>query len=74
MSEVTWRGRMVPVKVESVRLFLLGVGDAEKELESADTLDSKISIYETLLKQCIDAQQSLRDTLQEDTVSDEAFF
>ncbi|PVD38591.1 hypothetical protein C0Q70_01207 [Pomacea canaliculata] len=68
LSEVTWRGRMVPVKVESVRLFLLGVGDAEKELESADTLDSKISIYETLLKQCIDAQQSLRDTLQEDVV------
>nr|KAG5707690.1 hypothetical protein BaRGS_003265 [Batillaria attramentaria] len=66
LSEVTWRGRTVPVKVETVRLFLLSQTDAEKELEAADTIDSKISIYETLLKQCIDAQQALRDALQED--------
>ena len=68
LSEVTWRGRTVQVKVETVRLFLLSMTDAEKELEAADTTDSKISIYETLLKQCIEAQQALRDTLQEDTV------
>ena len=69
LSEVTWRGRTVQVKVETVRLFLLSMTDAEKELETADTTDSKISIYETLLKQCIEAQQALRDALQEDTVS-----
>ncbi|KAL8616979.1 hypothetical protein ACOMHN_041897 [Nucella lapillus] len=68
LSEVTWRGRTVQVKVETVRLFLLSMGDAEKELETADTADSKVSIYETLLKQCIEAQQALRDSVQEDTV------
>ena len=73
LSEVTWRGRTVQVKVETVRLFLLSMTDAEKELETADTTDSKISIYETLLKQCIEAQQALRDALQEDAVSWEFF-
>ncbi|XP_076460105.1 signal recognition particle subunit SRP68-like [Babylonia areolata] len=68
LSEVTWRGRTVQVKVETVRLFLLSMADADRELQTADTADSKISIYETLLKQCIEAQQALRDSLQEDTV------
>lgn len=69
LSEVTWRGRTVPVKVETVRLFLLSVADAEKEMETADNVDSKVSVYESLLKQCIEAQQALRDTLQDDNVS-----
>ncbi|KAK7112430.1 signal recognition particle subunit SRP68-like [Littorina saxatilis] len=68
LSEVTWRGRTVQVKVETVRLFLLSMTDAEKELEAADTTESKVSIYETILKQCIEAQQALRDSLQEDLV------
>lgn len=66
LSEVTWRGRTVQVKVETVRLFLLSMADTDKELEAAETTDSKISIYETLLKQCIEAQQAMRDSLQDD--------
>ncbi|KAL3877845.1 hypothetical protein ACJMK2_035489 [Sinanodonta woodiana] len=66
LSEVTWRGRTVPVKNEQVRLFLLNVQESPKEIEKAQGLDNKISIYESLLKQCIDAQQALRDTLQDD--------
>lgn len=73
LSEVTWRGRTVQVKVETVRLFLLSMTDAEKELEAADTTESKVSIYETILKQCIEAQQALRDSLQEDLVSSFGF-
>ncbi|GFN87230.1 signal recognition particle subunit srp68-like [Plakobranchus ocellatus] len=68
LSEVTWRGRTVPVKVEAVRLFLLNMQDLNSELESAESLDSRVSIYESILKQCIDAQQALRDALQEDAV------
>ncbi|KAK3709166.1 hypothetical protein RRG08_030846 [Elysia crispata] len=67
-SEVTWRGRTVPVKVEAVRLFLLNMQDLKSELDSAESLDSRVSIYESILKQCIDAQQALRDALQEDAV------
>jgi signal recognition particle subunit SRP68 len=68
LSEVTWLGRTVPVKSEPVRVFLLNLQESNKEIESADEIDSKISIYESLLKQCIDAQQILRDSLQEDAV------
>ena len=58
----------MPVKVEAVRLFLLNMQDLNSELESADEVESRVSIYESLLKQCIDAQQALRDVLQEDPV------
>lgn len=68
LSEVKWQGRTVQVKNEPVRLFLLNLQDSSKEIESAEGIDSKISIYESLLKQCIDAQQVLRDTLQDDQV------
>ena len=68
LSEVTWQGRTVPVKSEPVRLFLLSLQDVGQEVESAEGIDNKISIYESLLKQCIDAQQVLRDSLQDDQV------
>lgn len=29
MSEVEWRGRTVPVKIDKARIFLLGLGDNE---------------------------------------------
>ena len=29
MSEVEWRGRSVPVKIDKARIFLLGLGDNE---------------------------------------------
>ena len=65
---MTWLNRTVPVKSEPVRVFLLNVQESNKEIESAEDVDSKISIYESLLKQCIDAQQILRDSLQDDAV------
>ena len=52
-----------------MRLFLLSLDDATAELEAEDNLDSRLSIYESLLKQCIDAQQALRDSLADDQVS-----
>lgn len=68
LSEVTWQKRTVPVKSEPVRLFLLNLQESGEEVEKAEGLDNKISIYESILKQCIDAQQVLRDSLQEDQV------
>lgn len=58
----------MPVKNEPVRLFLLNLQEGSNEIESADSSDNKISIYESLLKECIDTQQVLRDSLQEDAV------
>lgn len=32
MSEVQWRGRTVPVKIDKVRIFLLGLADNEEAI------------------------------------------
>lgn len=69
LSEVTWRDRTVPVKNEQVRLFLLNLQESDKQVESAEGFDSKLSVIESLLKQCIDAQQVLREMLNDDQVS-----
>lgn len=66
LSEVTWRDRTVPVKNEQVRLFLLNLQESDKQVESAEGFDSKLSVIESLLKQCIDAQQVLREMLNDD--------
>jgi len=66
LSEVTWRGRTIPVKNEAVRIFLLSVADSEEQLRSSVTIDGKLSILETSLKELMDAQQSLRDECKDD--------
>ena len=69
MSELKWRGRTVQVKNEQVRLFLLNVQENENEVSEVSDIDNKISLLESLLKECIDAQQVLRDELKNDPVS-----
>ncbi|XP_014789465.1 signal recognition particle subunit SRP68 [Octopus bimaculoides] len=66
LSNVTWRNRTVPVKNEQVRVFLLNLQESAKQVETAEGFDRKVSIIESLLKQCIDALQVLRDALQDD--------
>ncbi|KAL5018150.1 hypothetical protein ScPMuIL_003872 [Solemya velum] len=66
LSEVTWRDRTVPVKNEPVRVFLLNVQESSKDIEASTELESKVSVYESLMKECIDAQQVLRDVLHDD--------
>lgn len=66
LSEFTWRGRTIPVKNEAVRTFLLSVEESKKSMAAAGTSDSKLSMCETLLKELIEAQQSLRDELKDD--------
>lgn len=66
LSEVTWRSRTIPVKNEAVRIFLLSVADSEEQKRSSLSIDSKLSVLETSLKELIDAQQSLRDECKDD--------
>lgn len=37
MSEVEWRGRTVPVKIDKARIFLLGLADNEAAIAQAST-------------------------------------
>nr|CAG4643892.1 EOG090X04NF [Lepidurus arcticus] len=64
LLEVTWRGRTVPIRSEKLRLFLLSVGDLEKSLARAQAgSEGKVSVYESLLLDCRDCIQHVKDEL-----------
>jgi len=66
LQDVEWKGRKMAVKHEKVRLFLLSYQESDQELAKTDEADAKIEIYESLLLDCKDALQALRDELLED--------
>ncbi|XP_071796906.1 signal recognition particle subunit SRP68-like [Asterias amurensis] len=66
LSEVTWRGRLVAVKNEQVRTFLVSCEENEKQLKTSKDSESKMLIYESLLMECKDALQILRDEVKSD--------
>uniref|UniRef100_A0A8C7VEP3 Signal recognition particle subunit SRP68 n=1 Tax=Oncorhynchus mykiss TaxID=8022 RepID=A0A8C7VEP3_ONCMY len=61
MSEVEWRGRTVPVKIDKARIFLLGLGDNEAAIAQAANEETKERLYETLLAECRDTIQAVRE-------------
>uniref|UniRef100_A0A3P9JJT5 Signal recognition particle subunit SRP68 n=1 Tax=Oryzias latipes TaxID=8090 RepID=A0A3P9JJT5_ORYLA len=64
MSEVEWRGRSVPVKVDKARIFLLGLADNEAAIAQASNEETKEHLYETLLAECRDTIQAVREELK----------
>ncbi|XP_069808817.1 signal recognition particle subunit SRP68 [Dendropsophus ebraccatus] len=75
MSEVEWRGRTIPVKIDKVRIFLLGLADTEAAISQAEDEEAKERLFESVLSECRDAIQSVREELkteqrQRDTVMD----
>lgn len=66
MSEVEWRGRTVPVKIDKARIFLLGLGDTEAAIAQAANEDTKERLYETLLGECRDTIQAVREEIKAD--------
>ena len=68
-SEVTWRNKIkLQIKNEKVKIFLLNVQEYEKQIQSDVTFDTKISIYENILKESVDVIQLIRDELKLDQV------
>lgn len=62
LLELTWRGRTVPVRLEKIRLFLLAYQSLGATLKAAGgNVDDELSVYETLLLDCKEAIQSLRE-------------
>ena len=59
------------MKNERVRVSLLTLQETEKQLDESSTTADKVSVYESLMKELIDAQQALRDELKDDQVSAE---
>ncbi|XP_039183938.1 signal recognition particle subunit SRP68 [Crotalus tigris] len=66
MSEVEWRGRTVPVKIDKVRIFLLGLADTEAAITQAEEEETKEHLFESLLSECRDAIQAVREELKPD--------
>ncbi|KAK0145721.1 Signal recognition particle subunit SRP68 [Merluccius polli] len=64
MSEVEWRGRTLPVKIDKARIFLLGLADNEAAIAQASKEDTKEHLYETLLAECRDTIQAVREELK----------
>uniref|UniRef100_A0AAY4A8Q3 Signal recognition particle subunit SRP68 n=1 Tax=Denticeps clupeoides TaxID=299321 RepID=A0AAY4A8Q3_9TELE len=71
MSEIEWRGRTVPVKIDRARIFLLGLADNEAAIAQAANDDTKERLYETLLAECRDTIQAVREELRTDVKSRE---
>ncbi|XP_061089288.1 signal recognition particle subunit SRP68 [Conger conger] len=67
MSEVEWRGRTVPVKIDKARIFLLGLGDNEAAITQAASEETKERLYETLLAECRDTIQAVREEIKADS-------
>lgn len=66
MSEVEWRGRTVPVKIDKVRIFLLGLADNEAAIAQAESEETKERLFESMLSECRDAIQAVREELKSD--------
>ncbi|XP_030637240.1 signal recognition particle subunit SRP68 [Chanos chanos] len=66
MSEVEWRGRIVPVKIDKARIFLLGLADNEAAIAQAANEETKERLYESLLAECRDTIQAVREELRID--------
>lgn len=64
MSEVEWRGRTVPVKIDKARIFLLGLADNEAAIAQASNEETKEHLYETLLAECRDTMQAVKEELK----------
>ena len=66
LQEVEWRGRRMAVRQEKVRRFLLSHQESDSELERAEDAEARCQVYESLLLECKDALQALKEELVED--------
>ena len=68
LTEVSWLGKKVPVRSERLRVSLVKLQLVEGELAMAGEADKKMEVYETLLMECQDAMQTVRDEIAMETV------
>ncbi|CAG9584487.1 unnamed protein product [Danaus chrysippus] len=66
MHEVEWRGRVVSVRPEKVRLFLISLQDLDTSLKAAVDSQHRITLLENVLMDCKDAISALKDEIKND--------
>lgn len=66
LQTMDWRGRKVTVRPEKVRVFLLSIQEVDKSVEKAKTVQGKIELLETVIMDCRDAIQAVKDEISQD--------
>lgn len=67
MSEIAWRDRKIQVTNEKVRLFFLNMQEFEEEIKKPTlSFDSRMSLYESFLKEASETIQILKLDLKND--------
>ncbi|CAF0760475.1 unnamed protein product [Rotaria sp. Silwood1] len=67
ISEITWRQRKIQVTNEKVRLFFLNLQEFQNEIKKQDvSFDTKMSLYESFLKDAVETLQLVKDELKND--------
>lgn len=69
LSEISWSGRSVAVKNEQIRELLLNIEHNAVQLDETTSDEHKLSLYESMMKALVEAQQILRDDYKDDPVS-----
>lgn len=69
LTEVSWLGKKVPVRSERLCVSLVKLQLVEGELARTGEAEKKMEVYETLLMECQDAMQTVRDEITMETVS-----
>jgi len=59
----------VPVKNEQVRMLLRNIEHNAAQLADTTTDEHRLSLYESMMKTLVEAQQILRDEYKDDPVS-----
>lgn len=54
-------------------MLLLSIQQNAKQLSEAASIELKLSLYESILKELIEAQQSVKEELKDDPVSHHSF-
>lgn len=66
LQTMDWRGRKVTVRPQKVRVFLLSAQEVDRSVEKARSVQAKIELLETLVMDCRDAIQAVKDEIAQD--------
>ena len=68
LTEVQWKGAVVPVKNQQVRVALIKLNQTMAEVGREENAEEKMKLYERLMMDCQDAIQTIRDELTQEKV------
>ena len=68
LTEVQWKGGVIPIKNQQVRVALIKLNQTVSEVAREESTEEKMKLYERLLMDCQDAVQMIRDEANQEKV------